>query len=556
MLQFILDYRIDTIAFDAVMASVAVFGHFWLKRRHGAGAPRLAWCVLAWLLVAGAAGPEFTGHHEATRLRDMLSGIAPTYAQEMQLAGHGMLTLQTPANDPQYLQLIEAEKRWQRANPNVSDVYTFRKRADGQVVLLVDSETDYDHNGRFEGEREQRTSIGEVYSEPTPQLLKAFDGVASFDAEPYSDRWGTWVSAYVPLYDAAGKVEGVLGVDYDARNWTVSVLQTRAGTLALVATVAVILLASTALVVITRNELVKREKAEREREKLQAQLLVASRQAGMAEVATGVLHNVGNVLNSVNVATGTLAEKMRGSKVAALVKATAMIRDNRGDIGNFVSADPRGKLLPDYLIQLAELLSAEQDSFLKKLAGLAESVDHIKGIVAAQQGFAKCVDATESLELDRLIDEAVKLNSLSAERHQVTVERDFKISRPVLADRHKLLQILVNLLSNAQKAVAAKADRRLVFVGIDEFQDETGRAMARVRVKDNGMGIKPENLAKVFTHGFTTRKDGHGFGLHFSAIAAQQMKGKLSAESDGEGQGAVFVLEVPLAPTEVVAPCK
>ena len=72
--------------------------------------------------------------------------------------------------------------------------------------------------------------------------------------------------------------------------------------------------------------------------------------------------------------------------------------------------------------------------------------------------------------------------------------------------------------------------------------------MVEISVKDNGVGIPKENLRKIFQHGFTTRSDGHGFGLHGSAIAATQMHGSLSVDSAGDDQGATFVLRVPIRP--------
>jgi signal transduction histidine kinase len=557
MFEWVLNYRLDAASFALMLVIVALTLHLRLQRKHGRGMPRASWAGLVLLLVATAFAPELAGEHERMRLRDMLSGIAPTYAQELALMGHAKITEQTSPDDPAFLAMIEAQKRWEKVNANVSDVYTFRKHADGTVVLLVDSETDYNRNGVYDNDddREQRTPIGEVYDGVTPSLLQAFDGEAEFDAVPYTDRWGTWVSAYAPMRDKHGNVEAVLGVDYDASQWHGAIAWNRAAALGFVAILAVIMFASSMIVVVTRAELDKRLAAEQAKEKLQQQLLVASRQAGMAEVATGVLHNVGNVLNSVNVSAGLLTDKIAKSKVTSLNKATAMIQENRAKVGEFLTIDPRGKLLPDYLVQLGGMLSAEQDAMAKELSLLTASVDHIKQIVAAQQSFAKNVDTSETFDVAAVFEDAVRLNMMSLERHRIEIVRRFGRCGAVTADRHRVLQILVNLMSNAKQALDRNTNgTRQITLSCNEIE-ENGRAMARISVTDTGIGIASDHLPKIFSHGFTTRSDGHGFGLHSAAIAAQQMKGKLAAASDGLGKGATFTLTIPLV-QEMESSCK
>jgi signal transduction histidine kinase len=557
MFEWVLNYRFDAVSFALMLVIVALTLHLRLQRKHGRGMPKASWVGLVLLLVATGFAPELAGEHERMRLRDMLSGIAPTYAQELALMGHAKITEQTSPDDPAFLAMIEAQKRWEKVNPNVSDVYTFRKHADGTVVLLVDSETDYNRNGVYDSDddREQRTPIGEAYDGVTPSLLQAFDGETEFDAVPYTDRWGTWVSAYAPMRDENGNVEAVLGVDYDASQWRGAIAWSRAAALGFVAILAVIMFAASMIVVVTRAELDKRLAAEQAKEKLQQQLLVASRQAGMAEVATGVLHNVGNVLNSVNVSAGLLTDKIAKSKVASLNKATAMIQENRTKVGEFLTTDPRGKVLPDYLVQLGGMLSAEQDAMAKELSLLTASVDHIKQIIAAQQSFAKNVDTSETFDVAAVFEDAVRLNMMSLERHRIEIVRRFGRCGAVTADRHRVLQILVNLMSNAKQALDRNTNgTRQIMLSCDEIE-ENGRAMARISVTDTGIGITSDHLPKIFSHGFTTRSDGHGFGLHSAAIAAQQMKGKLAAASDGLGKGATFTLTIPLV-QEMESSCK
>lgn len=550
MLQHILDWRLDAIAFAAIILIMAGAVHYWLRRSHGlCGLPLAQWLILLALIVGGAALAEYAGSGERDRLREMVEGVAPTYAQEFQRLGHDRIGPDTPPDDPLYQKLIQAQIRWEKVNTQVSDIYTFRQTGEGQVALIVDSETDYDANGRFEGEREQRTAIGEPYPEVTPNMLLALTGQACFDDVPVTDRWGTWVSAYVPLYDANGKVEAVLGVDYDARNWLGALLRTRAGALALVLVAEILLLAAGGVVQATRAELTRRIAAEREKDRLQRELLDASRRAGMADIATGVLHNVGNALNSVNVSASLMTEKLRKSKAPGLGRAVAMLQDNQQDLGLFLTSDEKGRRLPGYLSQLADTLKGEQEEMLQELSLLARSVEHIKQVVASQQQHARASSVIESYQPGEVLEEALRMNALALDRHGIQVERRFGPCLPTCGDSHRVLQILVNLIANAKKALAGVDSKKITLTLEQGGTRENPTAV--MSVCDTGIGIAPENQAKLFTHGFTTWTDGHGFGLHSAAIAAKQMGATLTAASDGPGRGACFTLEVPLAAQEV-----
>jgi PAS domain S-box-containing protein len=279
-------------------------------------------------------------------------------------------------------------------------------------------------------------------------------------------------------------------------------------------------------------------------DKLNQQLVDASRQAGMAEVATGVLHNVGNVLNSVNVSTTLIQEKLRGSEVASLVKLGALLRQHEADLSAFFTADPKGKLVPRFIIQLADELGAEHALLQKEQDQLTHNIEHIKEIVAMQQNYAGVCGILERVSLADLVNDALQINATALARHGVQVARQYSDVPQAMADKHKVIQILVNLVRNAKFALneSGRPDKRLT-VGIAM----NGGNCLKVTVSDNGIGIPPENLARIFSHGFSTRRGGHGFGLHSGAIDAKEMGGRLSVHSDGAGQGATFALELPLA---------
>jgi len=278
-------------------------------------------------------------------------------------------------------------------------------------------------------------------------------------------------------------------------------------------------------------------------QRLNRELVETSRRAGMAEVATGVLHNVGNVLNSVNVSANVVVEKLRGRRITGVSKVAALLDEHADHLTDFLVADVRGKQLPAYLKNLAEHLSSERDVQLQELADLLRNIEHIKEIVSMQQEHSRVSGVTELVNLDEIIDGAFKLHDASFVRHNVEIVREYEDVPPLTIDKHHLLQILVNLISNAKHALKeSMSEHKRLTLRIGPV----GEQRVRVEVCDNGLGIQQENMAKIFEHGFTTKKEGYGFGLHSSALAATQIGGSLTAYSDGPGRGALFCLELPL----------
>ena len=275
----------------------------------------------------------------------------------------------------------------------------------------------------------------------------------------------------------------------------------------------------------------------------QENLVDAARQAGMAEIATNVLHNVGNVLNSVNISAGLIGSRLHASKARGLAQAVGLLDERAQDLGDYLSRDPKGKLLPGYLRGVSQALEAEQRGMLEELTGLSKSVDHIKQIVATQQSYAGASSMVESARVEELIDDALRISAGSLERKDVEVVKRIAELPNLWIDRHRVMQILVNLLSNARQALDASLDRGRCITVRAELE-ATGNL--RICVSDTGEGIAAAHLERIFSHGFTTRRGGHGFGLHSSVVAAQEMGGTLRAQSEGPGRGATFTLSLPM----------
>ena len=295
------------------------------------------------------------------------------------------------------------------------------------------------------------------------------------------------------------------------------------------------------------EEIRARQEAHAKLAEAQQRLMALSRQAGMAEVATGVLHNVGNVLNSVNVSASIVASKVRESHLTNLVALAGMLQEHSGELPDFLSHDPKGQHVVPYLAKLGSHLEEERQVMLRELELLTGHVGHIKQIVATQQNYAKVSGLTEVVSLPELVEDAIRIVEPGLNRHGIRLEREHKAVPAVAVDKHSVLQILLNLLRNAKQALKDSDNpEKKIRVRIHRW----GEDRIRISVEDTGVGVPPENLTQIFSHGFTTRRDGHGFGLHSGANAARQMGGALWAESDGPGRGATFTLELPLSARE------
>jgi signal transduction histidine kinase len=291
----------------------------------------------------------------------------------------------------------------------------------------------------------------------------------------------------------------------------------------------------------TAREISDLKNAEAKLAQVNKQLLETSRQAGMAEIATNVLHNVGNVLNSVNISASLIVDSVKKSKASNLAKVVALLQEHEQDLGAFITSDSKGKQLPSYLAQLSEHLLADQKTTVQELDLLLKNIEHIKDIVTMQQSYARVSGIKEIINIRELVEDGLRMNFGALNRHRVEVIREFEDVPLINIEKHKVLQILVNLIRNAKYACdeSGRVDKQLTV----RVTDGDGRI--KISMIDNGIGIPPENLTRIFSHGFTTRKDGHGFGLHSGALAAKEMGGSLNVQSNGIGHGATFTLVLP-----------
>ncbi|MBC8415149.1 MAG: tetratricopeptide repeat protein, partial [Candidatus Cloacimonetes bacterium] len=274
----------------------------------------------------------------------------------------------------------------------------------------------------------------------------------------------------------------------------------------------------------------------------QKMLTDTAHRAGMAEIATGILHNVGNVLNSVKVSSQILKEKIISSKVNNLTKVLALMEEHSDNIGAFITSDEKGKMLPEYLLKVGVTLKEEQDNSLKELSILHNGINHIEDIIAVQQSYAGVSGLVEKIVLSEMMDDVLKMHSEMFRKYKIKITKKYSQTKSILIEKGKLIQVFVNLLKNAKESLEMKDEKnRIITINILENE-----AYQVIEIVDNGIGIVKKNLGRIFSYGFSTKKDGKGFGLHTSALAMTEMKGKLIAESEGIGKGAKFIISIPI----------
>ncbi|HEX8818310.1 MAG TPA: ATP-binding protein, partial [Archangium sp.] len=289
------------------------------------------------------------------------------------------------------------------------------------------------------------------------------------------------------------------------------------------------------------------EERTRELKTVHGQLVQTARQAGMAEIATNVLHNVGNVLNSVYTSSQLARDRVGELRVEHVSRVATLLGEHQTDLQAFLTQDERGRNVMPFLNKLGQNLLKERQEILTLLEDVGRYTEHIGDIVKVQQNHARTPRMNEPVHLSSLVDDALRINAAALTRHHVKEVRQLRFLPLVLTDKHKVLMILVNLISNAKYAMdETPAEKRILTVKLDLPVPDR----VRIEIHDNGMGIPEDMVTRIFQYGFTTRKEGHGFGLHSSALAAQELGGSLTVHSDGPGRGATFTLELPYQPIE------
>jgi two-component system, sensor histidine kinase len=513
ILYYITRYRLDLLLLVG-FACGGLYLSVWLaqRRRPVVRLPRFAIFAVGGLVIAGALLAEFAGSKQRQALVSIFAGFGPTYAYELERAGHSRVTFETKPDDPTYLTLIELEKKWLQLNPLIADVYTFRRDTENKVRFVVDSETDYNRNGVIDGEREQRTPIGETYPEATPQFYAALDGHAVFDTSMVPDRWGVWVSSLTPIYDAAGKVEGAVGIDYPAHAWLVAITLRRALVLAAVLSLIAILVSCGALIALMRGEIDERTAAQKELQAAKEAAVAAGRAKG--EFLAVMSHEIRTPLNAI---TGYIS----------LLEETGLDQLQR----RYLRTVQRGATsLVDLLNNILDYSKIEEGKLQ------FEEIPYSPAEVAR---------------------DVLDLMAVAAKEKNLVLEFEDRLNGAltIKGDPARLRQVVINLVGNAVKFTAKGSIK--VTACWAPASAETG--ILEVTVTDTGPGIPPEKLSKLFQMftqadaGTSRRYGGSGLGLAISRRLVEMMHGQMNVRSE-VGQGSEFSFALPCRRVHPVAP--
>lgn len=267
-----------------------------------------------------------------------------------------------------------------------------------------------------------------------------------------------------------------------------------------------------------------------------------SRSAGMAEIVSGVLHNIGNILNSINISASIANDKINHSKSKNIARVSKLINDNRTCLCDFFENHEQGKLLPDYLALLSQEVTDDNKEIKHELDYLISNIDHIKAIIKSQQDYAGGYGIIEKINIVNLIDDALKIQNQDFNKNHINVIKNHTGITSISTNKHKLLQIIVNFISNAKHALmdSSNSEKNI------SITTENNESTLTISIADTGIGITEADMKHLFEYGFTRKIKGHGFGLHHSAIVANELKGEIKVFSDGPEKGAEFKLTIPI----------
>ncbi len=261
----------------------------------------------------------------------------------------------------------------------------------------------------------------------------------------------------------------------------------------------------------------------------------------IAELSTSVLHNMGNLLNSLYTAGGKMQNINSESKLSTLGKLNALIQDHEDHLDGFLTNHPKGKLLPQMLTSLYDVLLDEQRQMAHEIERHTDIVKLMEQTIRRQQDVAKEHAFHEPIHLDQIVDNAVAMCETIVGKREIELRLEKTCAPFVEGSRSRLTQVLVNLIKNAVEAMEA-APRKRLHIRLDEEDEQT----AKITISDTGCGIPEDKQPFLFQFGYSDKEEGHGFGLHYCQKTVGAMGGTLTLVHSREHYGTTFAVCLPV----------
>lgn len=265
-----------------------------------------------------------------------------------------------------------------------------------------------------------------------------------------------------------------------------------------------------------------------ELEKANQEIVDQAHAAGMAEIATGILHNIGNALVPLGGSLHLIQVANNDLPVEQLKAYYLLKTESHED---------------EDLKKISAQLETFRDEIKEYADGMADNLEHVTSILRAQQNFARSSSDIEDVDPYQLVEQAVKMQSYRMRTFHVELDFDRSIELPMLrTNRIKAVQVLVNVIKNAVDAMLDQ-DPKTRKLTIEVLMRE---GLLDITIADTGPGIQAHVLDRIFTHGFTTKADGHGFGLHSCANVMMSLNGEIAVRNSPLTGGAEFRVSFPL----------
>lgn len=300
-------------------------------------------------------------------------------------------------------------------------------------------------------------------------------------------------------------------------------------------------LGNTDEIMMISTDISTRKQAEKELKRVQEKLIERAHRAGMADVADGTLHNIGNILNTVNTCSHLIEEQLNQKGLRSLEKANELLRQNKDNLDEFILKDPKGRKLFQYYLEVEKVLKSEKTAMEENISRLKNSIAAITDIISTQQAYAVKGGNLDRVNLKNVVEAALVMQSESIRNNHIDVKKQLDEVPDMYLQKGKLLHIFINLLRNAKDALLNNPeDQRYILLKLQRKEEGV-----EFQIEDNGNGISEMDLERIFGHGFTTKPDGHGFGLYSCKTYMREMGGQIHAESSGRGSGSRFSLIFP-----------